>query len=403
MALTTKTIEALKPLEKPYKRSDARGLYIEVHPNGSRYWRLKYRIHGHEKKLALGVWPDVSLAMARDGRDAARKQLAAGIDPSAVKRASKGASADTLKALSLEWLQKQTMAPATRQKADWMFEKLLFPHLGSRPIRTITAPDVLAVLRRIEARGKIETAHRCKQRVGQIMRYAIATGRADRDPTADLRGALAPLKTEHRPAITDPKKVGALLRALDGYPGQPAVHYALRLAPYLFVRPGELRGAAWDEFYLDSEQPEWRIPASRTKMRDQHIVPLARQVIELLRELQPISSGHLLFASLRTKQRPISEATLNAALRRLGYAGSEMTPHGFRTIASTLLNEQGFAADVIELQLAHQERDRVRGAYNRSLRLDERRRMMEAWADYLDGLRRGANVVVIGLAEKKSA
>jgi integrase len=387
MALSDTSVRAAKPRLKAYKLSDAKGLYLLVHPRGGRYWRLKYRLHGHEKLLALGVYPDVSLAKARERRDAARKLIVDNKDPSAVKREGKAAANDSFKAIALEWLAKQNFAPATRDKCEWMINDLLIPYLGDKPIRTIFPPDVLTVLRRLEARGKIETAHRTKQRAGQVFRYAITTGRADRDPTADLRGALTAIDTQHRPAITDPKRVGELLRAIDGYVGQPTVCYALKLAPLLFTRPTELRAAEWSEFHLEGKTPEWRIPAQRMKMREAHIVPLSRQVVALLREFHPISNGRLLFPSLRTAAKPISDATLGAALRRLGYASSEMTVHGFRSMASTLLNEKGFPPDVIELQLAHKERNKVRAAYNQAQRLEERRRMMQAWADYLDRLR----------------
>lgn len=395
MALTDAAIRAAKPREKPYKLAVGDGLYLLIHPRGARYWRFKYRLHGREGLLAVGIYPDVPLAEARNRRDAARKLVAAGMDPVAAKRAQKAAAADSFQAIALEWLAKQEMASATREKAKWTFTDLLFPYLGSRPIRTITAPDVLAVLRRLESRGAIETAHRTKQRVGQVLRYAIATGRAERDVTADLHGALASVNVEHRAAITEPKRVGELLRAIDGYQGQPSAHYALRLAPLVFVRPGELRAAQWSEFHLDGPHPEWRIPAERMKMRQEHIVPLSDQAVALLRELQPISNGQLLFPGLRSAAQPISDATLNAALRRLGYAGSEMTSHGFRSTASTLLNEQGWHPDLIELQLAHAERNKVRAAYNRAQRLTERRKMMQAWADYLDELKAGGKVVPI--------
>jgi integrase len=394
MALTAASIRGAKPTEKPYKLSDEKGLYLLVHPRGGRYWRLKYRLHGREKLLAIGVYPDVTLAKARELRDHARKQLIDGADPSQVKRAKKHAAADTFKAIAVEWLAKQPFASATREKADWIFERLLYPYLGNRPVRTLAPPDVLAVLRRIESRGKIETAHRAKQRISQVMRYAIATGRADRDPIPDLRGALPPLNTEHRPAVTEPKRVGELLRAIDGYIGQPTVCYALKLAPLTFTRPTELRAAEWSEFQLHGKNPEWRIPRSRMKMKDEHIVPLSTQTVAILKELRPISSGRLLFPSLRTGARPISEATLGAALRRMGYASQEMTPHGFRSIASTLLNEQGFPPDIIELQLAHKERNKVRAAYNRALRLEERRKMMQVWADYLDALKAPGRKVI---------
>ena len=394
MPHTAAAIQAAKPRQKAYKLFDQGGLFLLVHPNGGRYWRLKYRMHGREKLLALGTFPDVSLAKARTRRDDARKLIADNTDPSVVKQTEKTASAETFKAVALEWLAKQNLAAATIEKAKWTFEQLLFPELGDRPIRHITAPELLAALRKLEARGKIETAHRTKQRASQIFRYAIATGRADHDPAADLRGALTPLEVEHRAAITDPKRVGELLRAIDEYAGQPSTHYALKLAPYVFLRPGELRAAEWSE--IDFNNGEWRIPAERMKMREAHIVPLAKQAVAILREMQPLTgSGRLVFPSLRTNTRPISEGTLNAALRRVGFSKEEMTGHGFRTMAPTLLNEQGWHPDLIELQLAHAERNKVRAAYNRAQRLDERRKMMQAYADYLDGLKAGGNVVPI--------
>ncbi len=386
MPLTDTAIKAAKSREKPYKLFDARGLFLLVNPRGGRWWRFRYRMDGREKQMSLGCYPDVSLAKARRRRDDARELVADGIDPSRKRQAERGAKANTFKAVAAEWLAKQKFAVATLEKANWTFNDLLFPKLASRPIALVTAPEVLAVLRPIEARGKHETAHRTKQRASQVFRYAIATGRAERDPTSDLRGALAPIKVKNRAALTDPKRVGELLRAIDGYVGQPATEYALKLAPLVFVRPGELRAAEWSE--IDLENAEWRIPAHRMKMGEQHVVPLSRQAKSILSTLKPITgSGRYVFPSLRTSARPISENTLGAALRRLGYSKDEMTAHGFRAMASTLLNEQGFAPDVIELQLAHAERNEVRAAYNRAQRLPERRKMMQAWADYLDQLR----------------
>jgi integrase len=317
-------------------------------------------------------------------------------DTSVQRQVERAAQVDTFKSIALEWLGKQHFTPKTRKKAQWTFNDLLFPNIGSRPIGSITAPDVLAAVRKIEARGKLETAHRTKQRASQVFRYAIATGRAVRDPTVDLRGALAPIQVTNRAALTDPKRVGELLRAIDGYSAQSSTEYARKLAPLVFVRPGELRAAQWSELHLDAEHPEWRIPAERMKMRALHIVPLARQAVALIRQLESYTGGgRYLFPSLRTAARPISENTLGAALRRLGFSKDEMTAHGFGAMASTLLNEQGFPPDVIELQLAHAERDEVRAAYHRAQRLEERRRMMQAWADYRDGLRASSNVVPI--------
>ncbi|MFI4868519.1 MAG: tyrosine-type recombinase/integrase [Steroidobacterales bacterium] len=396
MPLTDRAIRAAKPREKPYKLFDERGLYLWIGPTGGRWWRFKYSVEGREKLLSLGTYPDVPLSRARERRDVLRRQVADGVDPSVQRRAERAAQVDTFQSIALEWLGKQPFTPKTLKKAQWTFNDLLFPNIGARPIGSITAYEVLAALRRIEARGKIETAHRTKQRASQVFRYAIATGRAIRDPTADLRGALTPLKVTNRAALTDPKRVGELLRAIDGYSAQSSTEYALKLAPLLFVRPGELRAAQWSELQLDAEHPEWRIPAERMKMRSLHIVPLARQAIALIRELESYTGdGRYLFPSLRTAARPISENTLGAALRRLGFSKDEMTAHGFRAMASTLLNEQGFPPDVIELQLAHAERNEVRAAYNRAQRLEERRRMMQAWADYLDALRVSNNVIPI--------
>jgi integrase len=386
--LTEISVRNAKPTEKPYKLRDGRGLHLLVMPTGRRLWRFRFRHEGRETMLSLGSYPDVGLKQARERLDEARKQVANGVNPASKRRAERDAREDTFEAIAREWLAKQRFAPATLEKADWTFQDLLFPYLGQRPISAISAPEVLAVLRRMEGRGKHETAHRTKQRASQVFRYAIATGRAERDPTVDLRGALAPIVVKNRAALTHPAKVGELLRAIEGYSGQPSTEFALRLAPLLFVRPGELRGAEWAE--IDFQNLEWRLPGSRMKMGEQHIVPLSRQAVSLLRRLEVFTgSGRYLFPSPRTTSRPISENTIGAALRRLGFTKDEMTAHGFRAMASTLLNEKGFPPDVIELQLAHAERNEVRAAYNRALRLEERRKMMQAWADYLDQLRQG--------------
>lgn len=399
--LTDRSIRALQATQKPRRAFDGGGLYLEVAPTGARYWRLKYRYGGKEKRLALGVYPEISLTEARGKRDDARALLRQGKDPGAVKkserlRASVGA-AESFEAVAREWLDKQKakMSSATFAKAVWTFEDLLFPWLGSQPVRSISATELLTTLRRIEARGRYETAHRAKQRASQIFRYAIATGRADRDPAADLRGALHPVVSSKRAAITDPSKVAELVRAIDGYSGQLVTCIALKLAPMLFVRPGELRQAEWAEINLD--QAIWRIPTSKMKMREEHVVPLPAQAIELLRSLQPLTGrGRYVFPGVRSTSRPMSENTITAALRGLGYDRYTMTAHGFRALASTRLNEMGWAPDLIERQLAHVERNKVRSVYNRAQYLDERRVMMQKWADYLDGLRAGATVVAIG-------
>jgi integrase len=399
MSLTVIAARNAKPRERSYKLAAGSGLYLEVLPTGARYWRLKYRYGGKEKRLALGVFPEVSLAAARSDADKARALLRDCHDPGAKRKAAKlaqrVASGNTFEAVGREWLAKQShMAPATFEKAAWTLETHAFPWLGVRPIAAITPPELLAVLRRVESRGKLETAQRLQQRCGQVFRYAIATGLAERDPSADLRGALATPKKQHRAALTDATKIGGLLRAIDGYSGNFVTLCALKLTPLVFLRPGEVRSAEWSEFDFDRE--EWRIPAHKMKMRSEHIVPLSRQALAILRELQPLTgSRQYVFPSLRTPKACMSEGTVNAALRRMGYTGSEMTAHGFRAMASTRLNELGWKPDVIERQLAHMERNKVRAAYNRAQHLDERRKMMQAWADYLDGLRTGADVVTL--------
>lgn len=401
MASDTGKLTVLKiKAAKPGKHFDGGGLFLHVTESG-RYWRMKYRHAGKEKLLALGVYPEVGLSEARQRRDDARTLLRAGNDPGLIKRDRKAANAEaaasTFAAIADEWLKKQKsrMADATYEKAVWTLHDLVNPWIGHRPISEIDAPEMLKVLRRIEERGAHETAHRTKQRCGQIFRYAIATGRAKHDPTADLRGALTPAKVKHRAAITDPTKMGELLRAIEGYTGGLVVRTALKLAPLLFVRPGELRQAEWAEFDLDHAQ--WRIPASKMKMGDEHIVPLPSQAVDALRELEPLTGrGQYVFPGERSRQRPMSDAAINAALRRMGFDKDTMTGHGFRAMASTRLNEMGWPADVIERQLAHAERNKVRAAYNRAQYLAERKKMMQAWADYLDTLKAGGNVVAIG-------
>jgi integrase len=398
--LTHTALRAAKPTEKPYKLSDGGGLYLLVNPSGALWWRFKYQFEGREKLLSLGVHPHVSLQQARALRDEAKKAVANRVDPSAKRQAEKSSTANSFEAVAREWLalQEKKLASATYAKAVWTLETLVYPYIGSRPIAKLSAADVLKVLKRIEARGIHETAHRTRQRCSQVFRYAVQTERAAHDVTADLRGALAPVVSEHHAAITEPVRIGELLRAIDGYTGHSATAYALKLAPLLFVRPGELRHAEWVEFDLDGPEPQWRIPAEKMKMGEQQLVPLSKQALALLRELQPLTGrGPYLFPSIRSRTRPMSDNTVNAALRRLGYTSEEMTGHGFRSLASTCLNEQGYHPDLIELQLAHAERNKVRAAYNNAQRLPERRKMMEAWADYLDSLRR-ANVVPIRCA-----
>lgn len=398
--LTAATIRSAKP----GKLFDGGGMFLDVRDTGARYWRMKYRHAGRERLLSFGVFPEVSLAEARKRRDDARASIRDGVDPATVQRAKRLArrqgDADSFGAVAAEWLDKQRahkLAPITAAKAEWMFG--LVPSLRSLPLAEIGPPQVLAALRRIEANGRIETAHRVKQRIGQVFRYAVATGRATRDPTADLRGALAPVVTRSHSAITDPSQVGDLLRALHGYVGQPTTAAALKLAPMLFVRPGNLRAMEWSELQLSDAM--WRIPAGKMKMREAHAVPLPSQAVAILRELHALTGrGRYCFPSLRSADRPMSENTVNVALRRLGFDGDTMTGHGFRALASTRLNELGWAPDIIERQLAHAERNKVRATYNRAAYMSERTRMMQAWADYLDGLRSGGAVVPIRKAQR---
>lgn len=330
----------------------------------------------------------MSLKRAREKREEARTLIVEGIDPTAKRKAEKLAEGETFEAIAEEWLNLQTrnLKPDTLSMLRARVRTYLNPYIGSQPIGQITAPELLRALRKTEARGKNETAHRARAIAGRIFRYAIATGRAERDVAADLKDALAPVKGRNFAAITDPTRVGELMRAIHGYVGYSMTALALRLAPLVFVRPGELRGAEWAEF--DLANAEWRIPGARMKMGEQHIVPLSRQALEILNELKVLTAnGKYVFPSLLSRHRPMSENTINAALRRLGYSSEEHTGHGFRSMASTLLNEQGFAPDLIELQLAHVETNKVRAAYNRAKRLAERREMMQAWSDYLDRLR----------------
>lgn len=388
MSLTELEIRAAKPRPKPYKVYDEKGLFLLVKPTGSHLWRFKYVFSGVEKLLALGAYPDVPLKRARAKRDEARRLVADGVDPGAKRKSEKSAQAETFAAVAEEWLEtkKKTLTLSTWGRDRDQLVKLVGPFLGTRPIAQIEAPELLLILKRLEKRGVRDTAHRVRAVCGRVFRYAIATGRAKRDPSADLKGALAPKATQNYAAITEPTKVGELLRAIAEYDGQQTTHAALRLAPYVFVRPGELRAAEWTEF--DLEGAEWRIRAERMKMGEMHFVPLSRQAIAILRELHPITgNGRYVFPAIGRQPRPLSENTLGAALRRIGYSSEEMTAHGFRTLASTLLNERGWHPDVIELQLAHKERNKVRAAYNRAQRLEDRRTMMQAWADYLDKLR----------------
>lgn len=409
MPLTDTAVRNAKSGEKPYKLTDERGLYLLVNAVG-KYWRYDYRFAGKRKTLALGVYPDVPLAGrkdkdtgqwvkgARDKRDEARQKLADGIDPGLHRKALRAAAADRA-ANSFETIAREWHAKYSEKWSEGHAARLLrrlevdvFPWIGGRPVAEVSAKELLSVLRRIEDRKAIETAHRAHQNAGQVFRYAVATGRAERDPSTDLRGALTPVKTRHHATITDPRGVGELLRAISGYGGSFIAKCALKLAPLVFVRPGELRMAEWTEIDLDGS--EWRIPAERMKMRAPHVVPLSKQAVAVLRELHALTgSGKYVFPGARGNGRPMSENTVNAALRRLNYGSDEMTGHGFRSMASTMLNEAGWNRDAIERQLAHAERDEVRAAYNYAEHLPERRKMMQAWADYLSGLEAGAEVI----------
>jgi len=397
MPLTDTAIRNAKPAEKPVKLFDERGLYLEISPTGGKWWRLKYRFDGKEKRLSLGVYPDVSLKDARDRRDAARKLVADGIDPSEKRKAQKSARADraanNFEVVAREWFAKYSASWATNhgERIIRRFERDIFPWIGGRPIAEITAPELLTVVRRIESRGALETAHRALGNCGQVFRYAVATGRAERDPTSDLRGALPPVKGEHFAATTEPKWVAEILRAMDGYEGTLAVRCALRLAPLVFVRPGELRKAEWADIDLDAA--EWRYTV--TKTNTPHIVPLSRQAVEILRELQPLTGrGQFVFPGARSNGRPMSDNAILAAMRRMGIRKEEMSGHGFRAVARTILDEVlGVRPDYIEHQLAHAVRDPNGRAYNRTAHLPERRKMMQQWADYLDKLKAGAEVI----------
>jgi len=391
-------VRTAKPKDKEYKIFDGGGLFVMVTPSGGKLWHFKYRFDKKEKKLTFGPYPTISLFEARQKRDEARNQLEHGIDPGAVRKAQKQAeteATETFEIIAREWHIKYTptWAPGHAAKVLRNLERDLFPWLGSRPISEIKAPELLAALRRIESRGALDTAHRVRGIASQIFRYAVATGRAERNPATDLIGALPPTVDRHLPSITDPKGVAPLLRAMDGYQGSFVVQCALRLSPLFFVRPGELRHAEWTE--IDLEEAVWNIPAHKMKMKEAHIVPLCRQAIEILEALKPLTgASKYVFPSGRSFARPMSENAVNAALRRMGYDQGTMTGHGFRAMARTILDEVlQIRPDFIEHQLAHAVRDPNGRAYNRTAHLDERRKMMQKWADYLDGLKVSALVI----------
>lgn len=392
-SLTDLQISRVKPQEKQKALFDGGGLYLLVTPAGGKLWRFKYRFSGQGKILAFGAYPEISLGEARQRRDEARKHLANGVDPGDIKKALRSAAVaqteEGFEVIAREWHSKFAPTWSTSHAATTLrrLQADVFPVLGERPLAEIKAPELLAMLRRVEARGALETAHRIRTICGQVFRYAIATGRADRDPAADLKGALPPYKPKHLAAITDPAKVGDLLRAIDGYQGSFVVKCALQLAPQVFVRPGELRQAQWSE--INFEQAEWNIPSERMKIKKSHSVPLSVQAMEILRELKALTGrSQFLFPSARSNARPLSNNALNAALRRMGFEKDEMTTHGFRALARTILDEVlGFRPEIIEHQLAHVVKDPLGRAYNRTTHLVERKKMMQDWADYLDHLK----------------
>ncbi len=391
MALSDTRVRTLKPRDKAFKLSDEKGLYLLVSPNGSKHWKLKYRYDGKEKKLSFGAYPEVKLADARRKRDEAKNLLYEDIDPSVHAKERKQArligSTNSFELVALEWHAKNVSVWTPEHGARILsrLQKDIFPWAGKQAISDIKVPELLKILERIQSRGAIETAHRALQNCSQVFRYAVQTGRAEYDICINLRGALQPVKKRNHASITVPKEIGSLLKAIEGYDGYYVTKCALKLSPLFFVRPGELRQAQWDEFNFETK--EWRIPAHKMKMREQHIVPLSKQAIAILKDLEHMTGrASYVFPSVRSRQRPMSNNTINAALRRLGFTKDEMTAHGFRSMACTLLNEQGWHRDAIERQLAHSERNSVRAAYNYAEHLPERREMMQAWADYLDEL-----------------
>jgi len=395
MSLTNTAIRNANSSKKTRKLYDERGLYLEISPNGGKWWRFKYRYIGKEKRLSLGVYPDVTLKMARERREESRKLLADSIDPSENRKAQKLANGgeNSFEVIAREWFAKYS-TNWTTDHGGRIFRRLerdVFPWIGDKQIAKVTAPELLSLIQRIEKRGAIETAHRALGNCGQVFRYAIATGRAERDLSSDLRGALPPAKGEHFAAITEPKQVAEILRAIDGYEGSLIVRCALRLAPLVFVRPGELRKAQWENINFD--KAEWRYMV--TKTNTQHIVPLAQQAIEIFKELQPLTgNGRYVFPGARSKQRPMSDNAILAAMRRMGIGKEEMSGHGFRAMARTILDEVlGVRPDFIEHQLAHAVRDPNGRAYNRTAHLPERKKMMQQWADYLDKLKAGVDMI----------
>lgn len=406
MALSDKQIRNAKPEDKKYKLSDGDNLYLQILPSGGKSWLYRYRINGKSKETTFGQYPLVSLKEARIKRDELKRKVFDGSDVAAERRLEKIAKQHsderTFKAVGREWYQKHSTdwSESQQSRTHNRLEKDVYPFIGTKDIKDVTAPELLAVLRMVEGRGAIETTHRIRRLCGQIFRYGIATGRCERDPSADLVGAIPPAKKSHYATITDPKQIGQLMRDIDNYWGNFVVKCALKFSPLVFQRPGEIRKAEWSE--IDIDNAEWRIPDRRMKQkgRNAHIVPLSRQALEILNEVRKMTGdGKYVFPATHTTSRPMSENTINQALRRLGYGKDEMTAHGFRAMASTTLNEQGWNTDAIERQLAHVEQNEVKRAYNHAEHLPERRRMMQAWADYLDGIASGAEVVPIRKVE----
>jgi integrase len=394
LKLTASQVKSAKPAIKAYKLSDGRGLYLLVQPNGAKYWRLKYRLGRKEKLLAIGVYPDISLAQARAACDEAKALLRDNRDPSSVKQLRKNflveQSNDTFEAIATEWFEHKMMPMSVGYKArTWrLLENDLFPTIGKSPIAEVSAVQLLEALRTIERRT-VYIAHRAKQTCSQIFRYAISTGRTDRDIASDLTGALRPRTVKHAATLLDPNSIGQLLRSIDAYSGSMVVRGALQLSPLLFVRPGELRTMEWQEINWDKQR--WEIPSSKMKMREAHIVPLAKQSLEVLAQLEPLTGrGSYVFPSARKGGRPLSDNGVRTALRSMGYNNEQISPHGFRAMARTLLDEElGFPIDHIEQQLAHAVKDPLGRAYNRTKHLDERAKMMQRWADYLYRLKDG--------------
>ncbi len=393
MALTMVEIRNTKPADKAYRLFDERGLYLEVAPSGGKWWRLKYRFNGKEKRLSLGVFPEIALKDARDRRDAIRKILADGIDPGEHRKVMKTASteraANSFEIIAREWFAKNVLKwnKSHGSRIIRRLERDIFPWLGGKPIAEITPPQLLSVINRIEARGALETAHRAMSNCGQVFRYAVAIGCVERDPTQDLRGALSSFKGKHFAAETDPKRFGQLLKTIEGYEGTLIVRCAIRLAPLVFVRPGELRKAEWAD--INFEEAEWRYTVTKTNMP--HIVPLSKQALAILQEIHPLTGkGRYIFPSPRSNHRPMSDNAILAAMRRMGISKEDASGHGFRASARTILDEVlGVRPDFIEHQLAHAVRDPNGRAYNRTAHLPERKKMMQKWADYLDELTKG--------------